>query len=63
MDQLSCPIRMAFAVMSGLIWIGIALTGFGASSFLLYIAGIVTAVVAGTGLCMASKVMGRFCEK
>ncbi len=60
--KIGCSMRMVFAMMSVIIWIGIALTGFNNVHWFMYIPAIATAFVAISGICLGNSIMGRFCK-
>ncbi len=60
--KIDCSMRMVFAVISVLMWIGIGLTGFTNVHWFIYIPAIITAIVAITGICMGNVVMGKLCK-
>jgi len=57
------PLRMFFAMLGIVIWLGVWLTGFGVAHWLFYIPAVFLSLAAITGLCpgvfMARKLVGK----
>lgn len=62
MAKIGCPMRLTFLFMSALIWLGMFLTGFNNTHWVLYLPAIGTAFAGLSGICMGAALFSKVCK-